>query len=166
MTRLSEHFTLDELVPTGTAESAVPMDVAFHLAKLATTLLEPVRGRFGLPVRVHSGWRPPARNAAAGGVKASDHLTGRAADFHVVDGNGQTWEANTIAAFEYLRTDMAGAFGQLILEDHRVFLANPGKLWVHVAIPSPKHPGDGTDPNAVLLSSRPGHYEAFRESRA
>lgn len=160
-TPLSEHFRLEEFIGSQPAAS-VPEDVALHLARLCETILEPVRAHFGLPLVIHSGWRPPQRNAAAGGVQTSDHLTGRAADFHVADGNGQPWEANTDAAFEWIRANLAGAFGQLILEDHRAFLGSPGKLWVHVAIPSPRHPGDGHDPAAVLFSYRPGAYQHGR----
>lgn len=159
MTRLSEHFALGEFLPKGIREADVPEAVALHLSKLAGSVLEPVREHFGLTVWITSGYRPPALNAAtAGSSRTSDHQSGRAADFYVVAGNGQAWEANTQAAFEFIRTDLAGAFGQLILEDHRAFLGKPGRLWVHVAIPSPKHPGDGSDPDAVLYSYAPATY--------
>lgn len=160
MTRLSPHFALGEFLPRSMREQDVPEAVLLHLAKLAESILEPVRERFGLTVWVNSGFRPPALNALTpGSSRTSDHTVGRAADFYVVAGNGESWQANTLAAFEFIRTDLAGVFGQLILEDHRDATGIPGKLWVHVAIPSPRHPGDGTDADAVLYSYYPQQYQ-------
>lgn len=159
----SPHFTLEEFLPPGMTEANVPADVLANLTRLCADILEPVRAKFGLPVRVTSGWRPFAYNAAIGGAKGSDHVHGRAADIRVMDGNNKPWELNTLEAFDYIRIALAGKYGQLILEDHRVRLANPGKFWIHVAIPSAKHPGDGTDPLAVLLSTAPKTYEPWKE---
>ncbi len=153
--RLSPHFTLGELIPADCDH--VPADVLVNLEILATELLEDVRNHFERPVRVHSGYRPPAKNAAVGGVKSSDHPAGRAADFHVAANADSTWEESTIAAFEYIRKELQGQYGQVILEDHRDHLNKPGKLWVHVSIPSPRHPGT-SDPNSTLISLSPGHY--------
>lgn len=157
-TRLTEHFALEEFLPPGMDAGHVPADVAENLRLLAAAILEPVRERFGVPLHIHSGWRPAAYNAAHGGVRASDHTTGRAADFHVADTPTAPWEVNTGEAFHFICSSLAGAFGQVILEDHRIHLGLPGKLWVHAAIPSEKHPGDGSDTNAILYSYAPGKY--------
>ena len=151
---LSPHFMLEELVPE---DAVVPAEVLTNLTSLCTTLLEPIRQAAGLPVVVHDAYRPAGHNTAVGGVPTSDHLTGRAADFHVAASPKASWEENTLAAFEYVRANMRGAFGQLILEDHRKALSDPMKLWVHVSTPSPKHPG-ANDPDAVLLSKAPMQY--------
>ncbi len=153
--RLSPHFTLGELIPADCTH--VPADVLVNLEVLATELLENIRVHFGRPVRVHSGYRPPGKNAAVGGVPSSDHPAGRAADFHVDGNDDSPWEESTISAFEYIRNHLKGQYGQVILEDHREHLGRPGKLWVHVSIPSPKHPGTA-DHNAILISFSPGHY--------
>jgi len=42
--------------------------------------LDRIRGGIKMPLRVNSGWRCPAHNAASGGVKTSKHLNGFAAD--------------------------------------------------------------------------------------
>ena len=159
-TPLTEHFTLEELLRPHTPLASVPQDVRENLERLALDILEPVRVAFDLPVVVSSGYRPYAYNIAIGGAKASDHVFGRAADFRVADGP-HPWETNTLNAFHLIRTNLVGRFGQLILEDHRIVLANPGKLWVHVAIPSAKHPGDGTDSAAMLFSPAPNVYEPW-----
>ena len=46
-------------------------------------LLQCIREHFGKPVHITSGYRTAAHNAAVGGSKSSQHLLGRAADFHV-----------------------------------------------------------------------------------
>ena len=43
------------------------------------------------PVIVSSGWRPPSINAAAGGSKRSNHLTGHAVDLSDPDGKIDAW---------------------------------------------------------------------------
>lgn len=165
--QLSEHFTLAEFLPHGIVEANVPADVAAQLTLLCKHILEPVRERFGVPVVIHSGWRPPAYNAKHGGTDHSDHMTGRAADFHVADTPTAHWVENTLQAARYIREQLSGEFGQLIIEDHRKHYGNPGKLWIHVALPSAKHPGDGSDINALLLSHAPNQpYELWRDDVA
>lgn len=163
---LTDHFSLEEFLPAGIVAADVPPDVVENLMLLCKHVLEPVRARFGVPVVIHSGWRPPAKNAAIGGVPHSDHLTGKAADFHVADTPTAPWVENTLQAARYIREQLSGEFGQIIVEDHRAHYGDPGKLWVHVALPSAKHPGDGSDPNALLLSHTPQQYQAWRDDVA
>ncbi len=158
--RISEHFALSEFVK---GKVAVPGTVLANIYQIATTILEPVREHFGVPVHIHSGWRPPERNQAVGGVAASDHLTGRAVDFSVGESLDATWEENTIVAYAWLRENKAGTFGQLILEDHRFYFNLPGKLWVHAALKSAKHSGNTGDRNRLLVSHEPGKYEPWQE---
>lgn len=46
-------------------------------------LLQAIREHFNKPITITSGYRTAAHNAAVGGSKSSQHLLGRAADFHV-----------------------------------------------------------------------------------
>ena len=157
--KVSPHFTIGELVPADC--ESVPQEILEELQELCQTLLEPVRLRLSLPVAIHDAWRPAPHNAVVGGVKTSDHLTGHACDFHVLQGNGKTWVNNTLEAFDYIRKDLEGTFGQVILEDHRRITGLEGKLWVHVSTPTSKHPGTSGDVSAVLFSSRPGRYTRY-----
>ena len=165
-TKLSQHFYLDELLPAGVSEDEVPPDVQVCLEMLVEELLEPLREALGMPLRVHSGYRPPVRNAAVGGKTHSDHLTGNAADFHVDAGFERTWQESTIFAFHFLRTQFDGRFGQLILEDHRTFYHNPAKFWIHVSNPTTLHPGTPADKNRILLSSSPTSYAVYEPNKA
>jgi zinc D-Ala-D-Ala carboxypeptidase len=84
--RLSEHFTLDELTVSETAErmgidNDPPDDIIPNLRALAVAL-EMVREALGdRPVVVTSGYRSPVLNRIVGGSRESAHLQGYAADF-------------------------------------------------------------------------------------
>jgi hypothetical protein len=79
-TLLSEHFTLIEMTSTLQAFANKPDSAQTeNLRRLCLVVLEPLRGLVG-PLRVNSGFRSPAVNAAVGGAQQSAHLDGRAAD--------------------------------------------------------------------------------------
>jgi putative chitinase len=161
---VSKHFALAEFLPPGLSEQEVPGEVVSNITKLAVEIMDPVRDHFRVPIHIHSGYRPPEINAAVGGVPTSDHARGAADDFHVADSEQDTWDANTIAAFEWIRTSGL-PFGQLILEDHRAHYRIEGKLWVHVSLPSAKHDGSKKDRNRVLVSYAPREYAAWKAPR-
>lgn len=78
---ITEHFTYHEMVKTDVKLDNVPDTQALVcLTHLCVRVLEPVRKLVNLPVRVTSGFRSKRVNAAVGGVTASQHLTGCAAD--------------------------------------------------------------------------------------
>lgn len=162
--KVSEHFSLEEFLPKGSIDEP-PDEVRENIREIAALLLEPLRTHFGVPVVIHSGYRPAAKNAAVGGVPSSDHERGAAADFHVAQTPIHTWEENTIAAFDWLRMERDGAFGQLILEDHRLHYGDPGKLWVHVSLKTSRHAGSDSDRNRLLVSYEPRKYELWRDTR-
>lgn len=161
--KLSPHFELAELMPKGPdGEPLFPPDVElFENLSAMAELLERVREVVGRPVLVHSCYRPPMRNEAVGGSGGSDHLKARAADFHVAPEGGETWQEATLAAWPRLRDQLAGFYGQIILEDRRAHTGRKGALCIHISLPSTKHPGTTDDPNRVLVSSRPQEYERW-----
>lgn len=84
-TRLSRHFTLEELTFSQTAirkgiDNTPSLEKVAHLTRLACCM-EQVRALLGGPIRITSGYRSPALNAAVGGAKTSAHMAGYAADF-------------------------------------------------------------------------------------
>ena len=89
--KLSPNFDLSEFVVSQEAtragiDNTPPTVVVANLTALCVAILEPLRQALG-PVRVSSGYRCPALNAAIGGARDSQHLTGHAADIAV---NGRT----------------------------------------------------------------------------
>jgi uncharacterized protein YcbK (DUF882 family) len=69
---LSAHFDQSEFADHRTGEVVV--------APLLISRLERLRATIGAPLRIVSGYRSPATNAAIGGAPNSQHLYGRAAD--------------------------------------------------------------------------------------
>ena len=86
MTKLSEHFTLEELTFSATAQrkqidNKPPAEVLDNMKRLAAGL-EEVRAALGnKPMRINSGYRSPKLNRAVGGARLSAHMAGYAADF-------------------------------------------------------------------------------------
>lgn len=83
--KLSDHFTLEELTFSQTAgrkniDNKPSLEKVAHLTRLAYCM-EQVRALLGGPIRITSGYRSPALNAAIGGSKTSAHMNGYAADF-------------------------------------------------------------------------------------
>lgn len=59
--------------------------VRINIITLVDHVLDPIRDRWGVPVRITSGYRCIALNDLVGGKESSQHLTGQAADF-TIDG--------------------------------------------------------------------------------
>ena len=80
-TKLTPHFTLEELITTKTGLSNIPnVDQTNQLRILCSDILEPLRGKIGSPIIIDSAFRSAAVNRAVGGVSNSQHLLGQAAD--------------------------------------------------------------------------------------
>jgi zinc D-Ala-D-Ala carboxypeptidase len=125
--QLSPHFTLEELTKSQTATRRgirnVPNQLQIETLKwLCVTVLEPIRERFGKPVRISSGFRAPRLNLAIGGSSTSQHCKGEAADIEV-DG------APNRDVAEFIRDTLV--FDQVILEGAKA--NDPKAGWVHVS---------------------------------
>jgi putative chitinase len=86
--QLSEHFKLNEFTKSETAirkriDNTPGPAHASNLQKVCEKILEPVRKHFGKPVRINSGYRGAALNAAVGGSSKSQHCNGEAVDFEI-----------------------------------------------------------------------------------
>jgi len=131
---LSPHFSLEELVHSDVAvrrglDNAPNPGEVENLRRLCETLLEPTRWLLGVPLRVNSGFRSPAVNAAVGGKPNSAHLDGRACDFVPVGMDlGEAFAAIRQSSLPY---------DQVILEFN---------AWIHLAVARP-----GVDPRRQAL---------------
>lgn len=128
--KLTNNFTLQELTKSETAlrqgiDNTPTVEVVENLKVLAEKVLQPVRDHFGRGVKVNSGFRCLAVNAAVGGVqgaKPSDHTRGMAADIEI-PGLPNAELAQWIEAnLEYT---------QVILEFYTQGIPDSG--WVHVS---------------------------------
>ena len=125
-TQISKSFVLEEFTRSDTAKAkgivnAIGQAEVVNLCALVHQVLQPLRDAMGHQVKIGSGYRCPRLNAAVGGVKNSQHMTGEAADL-CIDGDmtkGKRW-------FEWIKTNCN--FDQLIWEHNA-----KGTYWVHVS---------------------------------
>lgn len=86
--RLSDHFTLAEFERSATAQAygidnSVPNQFIPSLQQLCKEVLEPLRAFAGQPIIIGSGYRCNQLNVKVGGVYASQHTLGEAADIQI-----------------------------------------------------------------------------------
>lgn len=142
--KISAYFTLDELLVTSQAQFALAQvaysekpEVRAALVALGTTILDPIRVHIGRAVRINSGLRCPALNAAtAGASTTSQHSLGQAADIAVPG-----WaDAQLAGLWRWIGWESRLPFGQVIFEDKRP--GDPGGAWIHVSLGAPWRPAD------------------------
>ena len=126
--QLTEHFNLKEFTKSETAMRKridnTPGPVhASNLKKVCEKILEPVRKHFNKPVRINSGYRGAALNAAVGGSSKSQHCNGEAVDFEI-DGLANPELAKWVAS--------NCEFDQIILEFYDP-KEGPNSGWVHAS---------------------------------
>lgn len=87
-----KYFSIAEFLRSDAAEkyqvSNIPSDeellkVLTNINALVNKVLDPLRAMVGRPIIITSGYRSRRINELVGGSKTSQHLTGKAADFHV-----------------------------------------------------------------------------------
>ncbi len=134
-TKLSQNFSLEELVASSTAkakkiDNTPTPEVKANLEKLCKTVLQPIRNKYGRAITITSGYRCPKLNAAIGGVKTSQHVTGCAADIKCT--------GTSKAVLFNLIKDMIEKgeikVGQLIWE----YGTKKEPNWIHVSLPYSK----------------------------
>lgn len=86
--KIMKYFTINELTNSQTAkqrgiDNTPPKEVVLNLVKLVDNVLDPLRERYGKPIRVTSGYRSEELNRSLKGSKTSHHLKGQAADITV-----------------------------------------------------------------------------------
>lgn len=123
-----EYFTIEEMCYSQTASrrgiANVPnAEQRANLEKLVINVLDPLRRKYGHPIRVNSGFRSATLNRAVGGAQTSQHLKGEAADISA----GSRIENKKL--FQMLRD--SNNFDQLI--DENDF------QWVHVSFRAGKN---------------------------
>jgi len=120
--KLSEHLSLVEVTRSDYAKrnGINNMPNAEHtenLIELARKIFEPIRVHFNKPIRISSGYRSKALNAAIGGAKNSQHTKGQAID--IDQGNRK----ENMEIFDFIKNNLE--FDQLINEfDYD---------WIHVS---------------------------------
>ena len=128
--RLSQNFTLAELIKSQTAErksinNNPNEDNIENLQRLCNEILQPIRNYYGKVVSVSSGFRSPELCEAIGSSKTSQHASGQAADFEI-------YGVSNKKLADYIADNLD--FDQLILEYWKPEEPNSG--WVHCSFKS------------------------------
>ena len=128
-----KYFSISELTHSDTAVSlgidntataaAVPL-----MVELIDRVLDPIREHWGLPIRVHSGYRCPELNEEVGGVEESWHMDGCAADITALGNNEEHRRHRNIELMSLIRA--LHLTGKLKLTE---CYAGPDYKYIHVA---------------------------------
>ena len=132
MTKLSEHFSLEEMCKTKVNLKNVPNEAQVENLKRLCGWLEMLRDewnrRYGEgndPIIINSGYRSEAVNKAVGGVSGSNHLTGCAADIRVYGMEQAIRYACILLDISDIEQE---DFDELIIEK------KGNSLWIHFAV--------------------------------
>ena len=93
-TKVTENFTYGELTNGGEEARRFTSQDQCEVAVEICEFLEKARAKFG-PIKITSGHRPPAINAAVGGASSSEHLYSNgcgAVDAYPINGGGAEFE--------------------------------------------------------------------------
>ena len=147
--RLSEHITLGEMCKTSakTADGNIPSHVHIENLRRLCGWLEMLRDewnrRYGEgddPIVINSGYRSPQVNAAVGGVKGSNHLTGCAADIRVAGMEQALRYAVILLDISDERQRVGDGTSGMSREDFDELLLErspKGGYWLHFAVRPP-----------------------------
>lgn len=130
-----KYFTIKELCKSSTAtqrkiDNSPTQEVINNLEMLVDNILDPLREKYGKPIKVNSGYRSPVLNKVIGGSTTSQHMTGLAADITT----GSVMENRRLFA---LVQSLNLPFDQLIDENkfkwiHVSYSENPRKQVLHL----------------------------------
>lgn len=144
-TKLSEHFSLEELTTTShrNLDNTPTQEIIEELTRLAKDTLEAARAIVG-PMHINSAYRSPEVNKAVGGAPTSQHQKGQAADCLPTNEGALKDFAKTLVENESF------VFDQLIYEFGS---------WIHLS-----HAPQGREPRrqALMIGSwTGGKYQLF-----
>ncbi len=143
MERISKHISYSEATRSNTAKrkgirnkpNAEQLD---NMKRLASRVFEPIRERFGQPIRINSFFRSKQLNKAIGGSKTSQHCKGQAIDIDDTYGGFKNLEV------VYWVQDNLN-FDQMIIE----YPKNGHPQWVHISYVS-----EFQNRNRILVAKR------------
>lgn len=122
-----KYFTIEELEHSDTAikngiDNTSNGEVRKNIIHLIEDLLDRVRGKWGHPITVNSGYRCSRLNRMVGGVHNSQHVLGEAAD--ITAGNPDKNRLLYELIVDMMKEGLL--FDQLILEDNA--------KWIHISL--------------------------------
>ena len=149
MTQLSKHFSLKEMIKSGTAarlnlDNTPNEEQIENLKALCENILEPLREYYeSRPIMVSSGFRSEKLSEAIGSSSRSAHCQGMAVDFEIPGFDNKQVAAHIKNNFD---------FDQLISEYYEEGVADSG--WIHVS-----YKRDGSNRKQSLIKDKEGYKE-------
>tara|TARA_Y100000592_G_scaffold49913_1_gene79067 strand:+ start:1169 stop:1624 length:456 start_codon:yes stop_codon:yes gene_type:complete len=149
MTQLSKHFSLKEMIKSGTAarlnlDNTPNEEQIENLKALCENILEPLREYYeSRPIMVSSGFRSEKLSEAIGSSSRSQHCKGEAVDFEIPGFDNKQVAAHIKNNFLY---------DQLISEYYEESVADSG--WIHVS-----YKRDGSNRKQSLIKDKEGYKE-------
>lgn len=137
--QLSEHFNLIEFERSSTAtanhiDNSCPYQYIPVLQQLCKTILEPLRQHFGEPVIISSGYRCPTLNIRVGGVYASQHTLGEAADIRIPKTPYSEWKDGVAHTDKEILNHWFDWIVENTNFDQAIIETSNGKdFWIHVS---------------------------------
>ena len=126
--QFTPHFELREFVVSQTArdhglDNTPPAEAVENLRALCVHTLEPLREALGLPIVITSGYRTRELNRLlVCHSNKSQHMSGKAADFHVAEPKDLNLEPGTLNPAKPTRRELLiRAFRLIITDDSIVF---------------------------------------------
>ena len=123
----SKYFTYFEMTYSATASrlkiNNTPGEEEAENLKQLMLVLDDIRGGWGGPIHVNSGYRCPDLNRAVGGSKSSVHMRGFAADLY-------PWNNNFKGFVNYIKSwAKEHDFDQILIEKN-----SHGGRWIHIGL--------------------------------
>lgn len=140
--RLSKNFKLEEFLVSKTYPELIvaihiPPQYKWNLFKLAKIHLQNIRDFIKLPMHITSGFRTRALNKQINGASASQHLFGEAADFVVLNKQGEVDTTAMEEALGFIKSHLWPAVGECI--QYRD--AASRLRFIHLSLPDPRYCG-------------------------
>lgn len=152
MTQLSKHFSLQEMINSGTAsrlglDNTPNEEQIENLKALCENILEPLREYYeSRPIIITSGFRSPQLSKAIGSSENSQHCKGEAVDFEIPGFDNRQVAAHIKNNFD---------FDQLISEYYEDGIPDSG--WIHVSFKR-----DGTNRKQSLTKNKGEGYKVWQ----
>jgi len=152
MTQLSKHFSLQEMINSGTAsrlglDNTPNEEQIENLKALCENILEPLREYYeSRPIMITSGFRSHQLSKSIGSSENSQHCKGEAVDFEIPGFDNRQVAAHIKNNFD---------FDQLISEYYEDGIPDSG--WIHVSFKR-----DGTNRKQSLTKNKGEGYKVWQ----
>ena len=129
-----KYFKMKEFSHSDTAvslgiDNTIPKECVRNIEHLVHCVLDPIRERWGLPIRITSGYRCPELNAEVGGVEDSYHMEGCAADITAIGNDEEHRRHRNVELMSLIRA--MHLVGKLALTECYL---GPKAKYIHIAL--------------------------------